>query len=148
MDANHAAYPPGLVIMASAETVPTSRPSLGDKVQPDPIALFERHLKYLQDSYLNFFQERYVRLAWLYASFGDRCCFQSKDRGSIVSYDFLVACVLTYIEPSVESLLRLHKKTKTTDIYLDHATEPNTVRQVWAEVRDGLERGSLNPTFN
>ena len=42
---------------------------------------------------------------------------------------------------SVDALLRLHKKTKTIDIYLDHGTEPSPVRQVWSEIRDGLERG-------
>ena len=44
---------------------------------------------------------------------------------------------------SVDALLRLHKKTKVTDVYLDHATEPSAVRQVWSEIRDGLERGGL-----
>ena len=38
-------------------------------------------------------------------------------------------------------MLRLHKKTKTIDIYLDHGTDPSAVRQVWSEIRDGLERG-------
>ncbi|EJD04273.1 uncharacterized protein FOMMEDRAFT_146262 [Fomitiporia mediterranea MF3/22] len=88
-----------------SESASTPRVSTSDKPQQGPIAIFEHHLRYLQDSYLSFFQER------------------------------------AKIEESyVDSLLRLHKKTKTIDIYLDHATEPSTVRQVWSEIRDGLER--------
>ncbi|KAL5495565.1 hypothetical protein ACEPAI_1028 [Sanghuangporus weigelae] len=87
------------------ESAPTPRVSTSDRTQQGPISIFELHLRYLQDSYLSFFQER------------------------------------AKIEESyVDSLLRLHKKTKTIDTYLDHGTEPSSVRQVWSEVRDGLER--------
>jgi len=41
---------------------------------------------------------------------------------------------------SVESLSRLHKKAKAFDIYLDDRRDSTTLRHVWSEVRDGVER--------
>lgn len=43
--------------------------------------------------------------------------------------------------PSVDALTRLHKKAKSLDTYLDDRSEPSSVRKVWAEIRDGVERG-------
>ncbi|KAF7320004.1 Glucosamine 6-phosphate N-acetyltransferase [Mycena kentingensis (nom. inval.)] len=43
-------------------------------------------------------------------------------------------------ETYIDSLLRLHKKIKTTDAYLDR-TEFNTTRSAWNDVRDNTERG-------
>lgn len=37
--------------------------------------------------------------------------------------------------------MRLHKKAKSLDTYLDDRSEPSSVRKVWAEIRDGVERG-------
>ncbi|KAH8120524.1 hypothetical protein DFH11DRAFT_1560466 [Phellopilus nigrolimitatus] len=88
-----------------SESASTPRVSTNDRPQPGPIALFEHHLRYLQDSYLSFFQER-AKIEEVY----------------------------------IDALQKLHKKTKTMDVYLDHATEPSTIRQVWSEIRDGVER--------
>lgn len=46
---------------------------------------------------------------------------------------------LTYL--SVDSLAKLHRKTKSIDVYLDDRGELITARNVWSEVRDNLERG-------
>ncbi|KAF9807083.1 hypothetical protein IEO21_08394 [Rhodonia placenta] len=40
------------------DSPPSSRPSLSDPPQQDATGLFDLHLKFLTDSYLNFFQER------------------------------------------------------------------------------------------
>ncbi|THH11784.1 hypothetical protein EW145_g435 [Phellinidium pouzarii] len=90
---------------SSVESASTPRTSTSENTLLGPIALFEQHLKFLQDSYLSFFQER-----------------------------------AKIEEGYVDSLLRLHKRAKTMDTYLDHATEPSTVRQVWVEIRDAVER--------
>ncbi|KAI5124481.1 hypothetical protein M0805_008363 [Coniferiporia weirii] len=87
------------------ESSSTPRVSTSDRQLPGPISIFDLHLKYLQDSYLSFFQER-AKIEEVY----------------------------------IDSLLRLHKRVKTVDIYLDYATEPSTMRQVWSEIRDGVER--------
>lgn len=43
---------------------------------------------------------------------------------------------------SVESLLKLHRKTKSIDVFLDDRTDMSTARRAWAEIRDNIERGS------
>ncbi|KAG6866016.1 hypothetical protein C0991_009424 [Blastosporella zonata] len=43
-------------------------------------------------------------------------------------------------ETYVESLLELHRKIKSFDIYLDDRGELNTTRSAWNEVRDSVER--------
>ncbi|THH01505.1 hypothetical protein EW026_g1185 [Hermanssonia centrifuga] len=43
-------------------------------------------------------------------------------------------------EQYVEALLRLHKKCRTTDVYLNGSHEPSTTRKAWDEVRDNVER--------
>ncbi|KAJ6575529.1 hypothetical protein B0H10DRAFT_1963810 [Mycena sp. CBHHK59/15] len=45
-------------------------------------------------------------------------------------------------ETYVDSLLKLHKKIKTIDAYLDDRTELSTTRSAWNEVRDNVERES------
>ncbi|KAF8446335.1 hypothetical protein L210DRAFT_3610805 [Boletus edulis BED1] len=40
----------------------------------------------------------------------------------------------------VESLLKLHRKIKSIDVFLDDRTDMNTTRRAWAEIRDNLER--------
>lgn len=43
---------------------------------------------------------------------------------------------------SVESLRRLHAKSRTIDGYLDDRTsQGSTARQAWREIRDNVERG-------
>jgi hypothetical protein len=42
---------------------------------------------------------------------------------------------------SVDSLVKLHRKTKSTDVYLDDRGDVATTRIVWGDVRDNLERG-------
>ena len=46
---------------------------------------------------------------------------------------------------SVDALMRLHKKTKSMDGFMDDRAEASTIRQVWSEIRDGVERG-MDPT--
>ena len=46
---------------------------------------------------------------------------------------------------SVDSLLKLHRKTKSIDAFLDDRTDMSTVRRAWSEVRDNIERGSPAP---
>lgn len=50
------------VDMTSPENTnaPPSRVSTSDSPQAGPVPLFDQHLKYLQDSYLSFFLERFV----------------------------------------------------------------------------------------
>ncbi|TFK57655.1 RhoGAP-domain-containing protein [Heliocybe sulcata] len=43
-------------------------------------------------------------------------------------------------EVYVESLLKLHKKAKTIDTYLDGRAESSTTRSAWSEVRENVER--------
>ncbi|KAJ7225904.1 hypothetical protein GGX14DRAFT_422836 [Mycena pura] len=43
-------------------------------------------------------------------------------------------------ESYVDSLLRLHKKTKAIDAFLDERTDLSTTRSAWNEVRDNLDR--------
>ncbi|KIJ21430.1 hypothetical protein PAXINDRAFT_164934 [Paxillus involutus ATCC 200175] len=43
-------------------------------------------------------------------------------------------------EVYVDSLLKLHRKTKSTDGLLDDRTDLSTVRRVWGEVMDNVER--------
>ncbi|KAH0838640.1 hypothetical protein J3R83DRAFT_6965 [Lanmaoa asiatica] len=45
----------------------------------------------------------------------------------------------------VESLLRLHRKTKSIDAFLDDRTDTSTARRAWGEVRDNIERGLSFP---
>ncbi|KAH7912985.1 hypothetical protein BJ138DRAFT_1171559 [Hygrophoropsis aurantiaca] len=40
----------------------------------------------------------------------------------------------------VESLLKLHRKAKSLDAYLDDRADLNTARRAWNEVRDNIER--------
>ncbi|KAI9572604.1 hypothetical protein HD554DRAFT_2202498 [Boletus coccyginus] len=40
----------------------------------------------------------------------------------------------------VESLLKLHRKTKSIDAFLDDRTDMSTARRAWGEVRDNVER--------
>ncbi|KAG6371594.1 hypothetical protein JVT61DRAFT_9304 [Boletus reticuloceps] len=40
----------------------------------------------------------------------------------------------------VESLLKLHRKIKSIDVFLDDRTDMSTTRRAWAEIRDNLER--------
>ncbi|KAF8557363.1 RhoGAP-domain-containing protein [Imleria badia] len=40
----------------------------------------------------------------------------------------------------VESLLKLHRKTKSIDAFLDDRTDMSTTRRAWAEIRDNVER--------
>lgn len=42
---------------------------------------------------------------------------------------------------SIESLTRLHQKSKAIDTYLDDHVEINSTRRAWDEVRDNVERG-------
>lgn len=57
-----------------------------------------------------------------------------------------ISCLLDGLKSpllcSVESLSRLHKKAKAFDIYLDDRRDSTTLRHVWSEVRDGVERGT------
>lgn len=43
----------------------------------------------------------------------------------------------------MESLLKLHRKIKSFDVYLDDRGELSTTRSAWNEVRDNVERGVL-----
>ncbi|KAG2123602.1 hypothetical protein DEU56DRAFT_829349 [Suillus clintonianus] len=43
-------------------------------------------------------------------------------------------------EVYIESLLKLHRKVKSIDNYLDDRTELSTSRRAWSEVRDNVER--------
>ncbi|KAJ7275432.1 hypothetical protein B0H12DRAFT_1087305 [Mycena haematopus] len=45
-------------------------------------------------------------------------------------------------ESYVDSLLRLHKKIKSIDAFLDDRTELSTTRSAWNEVRDNVDRES------
>jgi hypothetical protein len=47
--------------------------------------------------------------------------------------------ILTFY--SVDSLVKLHRKTKSIDLYLDDRGELSTTRTAWGEVRDNVERG-------
>lgn len=42
---------------------------------------------------------------------------------------------------SVDSLVKLHRKTKSIDVYLDDRGDLSTTRRVWSEVRDNVDRG-------
>ena len=42
---------------------------------------------------------------------------------------------------SVASLMKLHRKSKSMDTYLDDRMDINTTRVAWNEVTDNLERG-------
>ncbi|KAG8220143.1 hypothetical protein J3R82DRAFT_1169 [Butyriboletus roseoflavus] len=43
-------------------------------------------------------------------------------------------------EVYVDSLLKLHRKTKSIDAFLDDRTDMSTARRAWGEVRDNVER--------
>ncbi|KAK7064562.1 Rho GTPase-activating protein 27 [Favolaschia claudopus] len=45
-------------------------------------------------------------------------------------------------ESYVDSLLKLHKKIKSIDAYLDDRTDFSTTRRAWTEVRDNIDRES------
>ncbi|KAG9314701.1 hypothetical protein JVU11DRAFT_5510 [Chiua virens] len=47
---------------------------------------------------------------------------------------------LNFFQESVDSLLKLHRKTKSIDAFLDDRTDLNTARRAWGEVRDNVER--------
>lgn len=52
---------------------------------------------------------------------------------------------------SVEALLRLHRKVKTTDTILDDPLrgDLNTTRVAWVEVRDNVARGDYcSPAYH
>jgi hypothetical protein len=45
---------------------------------------------------------------------------------------------------SVDSLLKLHKKIKSIDAFLDDRTDLSTTRSAWNEVRDNADRGPFS----
>ncbi|KAG6827483.1 hypothetical protein H0H92_011586 [Tricholoma furcatifolium] len=47
---------------------------------------------------------------------------------------------LSFFQERIESLLKLHRKIKSFDTYLDNQGELSTTRSAWNEVRDGVER--------
>ncbi|KAF8225789.1 RhoGAP-domain-containing protein [Tricholoma matsutake] len=71
-------------------------------------------------------------------------------QGPIPLFDFHLRLLDAYIsffqerkrieETYVDSLAKLHRKTKSIDVYLDDRGELITARNVWSEVRDNLER--------
>lgn len=44
---------------------------------------------------------------------------------------------------SVAALLRLHRKSKSLDTYLDDRLELSTTRVAWNEITDNVERGAF-----
>ncbi|TCD68833.1 hypothetical protein EIP91_009700 [Steccherinum ochraceum] len=89
--------------MASQEPQ-TPRASTSD-IPDSPVALFDSHLRILNDSYITFFQER-RRIEEIY----------------------------------VDSLIKLHKKAKSIDLYLDSRSESTSARGAWTEIRENIER--------
>ncbi|KAK2461694.1 hypothetical protein APHAL10511_006157 [Amanita phalloides] len=89
------------------QPAPPSRVSISDPAYliNSPVPIFDTHLRYLNDSYLNFFFER-KRIEETY----------------------------------VDSLLKLHRKTKQIDASIDDRSVPSTTRSAWGEVRDNVER--------
>ncbi|KAI0035293.1 hypothetical protein K488DRAFT_76750 [Vararia minispora EC-137] len=43
-------------------------------------------------------------------------------------------------EAYIDSMLKLHKRTRTIDLYLDDRPDRGTVRAAWTEIRDNVER--------
>ncbi|PPQ63698.1 hypothetical protein CVT24_004278 [Panaeolus cyanescens] len=85
----------------------SSRSSLSENpsLTQGPIPLFDIHLRYINDSYLNFFQER-----------------------------------KKIEETYVESLRKLHRKIKSADALLDDKGDLSTIRSVWSEVVENVDR--------
>ncbi|KAJ3714018.1 hypothetical protein DFJ43DRAFT_1104379 [Lentinula guzmanii] len=85
---------------------PPSRSSTSEAPPTNgPIPLFDVQLRFLNDSYFSFFNER-KRIE----------------------------------ENYVESLLKLYKKIKSIDSFLDDRSDMSTARVAWAEVRENVER--------
>lgn len=110
-----------------------------------PIPLFDVHLRFLAESYITFFQERCATP--LPFSLSGSPFLQKTHRRGLVSRpsqfhhsQIVHPCSLI----SIESLKKLHRKTKSADAYLEDKGELSTTRSAWAEVRDNLERGVPN----
>lgn len=132
---------------SSAEAGPSGRPSTSEAPH-GPINLFDTHLRFLTDSYLSFFQERYyssplVPIATYHYDYAER---RLKRHSEFLCLDN-VNVVLTLCD-SVEALLKLHRRCKTTDIYLNGGHDvPYSTRKVWDEVRDNVDRGTCTITY-
>ncbi|KAF8640997.1 hypothetical protein AX17_000642 [Amanita inopinata Kibby_2008] len=104
----------------------SSRPSTSDApyYANGPISLFDTHLRYLNDSYISFFQERYADLPFV-----------------TWNYQPIQVLVRKRIEETyIESLVKLHRKAKHIDSSLDDRGDLSTTRSAWNEVRDSIER--------
>ncbi|KAJ4499121.1 hypothetical protein C8R41DRAFT_85507 [Lentinula lateritia] len=85
---------------------PPSRSSISEAPPTNgPIPLFDVQIRFLNDSYLSFFNER-KRIEDNY----------------------------------VESLLKLYKKVKSIDSFLDDRSDMSTARVAWVEIRENIER--------
>ncbi|KAL0567794.1 hypothetical protein V5O48_014204 [Marasmius crinis-equi] len=78
-----------------------------------PIPLFDTQLRFLNDSFLSLFLER-----WEFVEISR-------------AHGFLTL---------VESLVKLYKKIKSIDSFLDDRSNLTTTRHAWAEVRENVER--------
>ncbi len=106
-------------------------------------ALFDTHMKVLSDSYLAFFQERYASssLCLLLQALTTRA-----ERGLRRTSEY--SCIehgggtVNRTQYSVASLLKLHRKSKSIDSYMDDRMELSTSRVAWNEITDNVERGA------
>ena len=111
--------------------------------QSGPIPLFDFHLRILADSYISFFQERCARSCSV--DFWHSTEFTPSESASKKYSAHIPFCrgviVDSHCRASIESLTRLHQKSKAIDTYLDDHVEINSTRRAWGEVRDNVERG-------
>lgn len=111
--------------------------------QSGPIPLFDFHLRILADSYISFFQERCARSCsvdfWRATEFFPSESASKKYSAHIPLCRAVIAD--SRRRASIESLSRLHQKSKAIDTYLDDHVEINSTRRAWSEVRDNVERG-------
>ena len=127
---------------SSAEAAAAARAPTVDAAH-NATALFDTHMKVLSESYLAFFQERYA--------FSSSCIRPKSLTGraeselrSTSKYARLEhgGGAVNMMQSSVASLLKLHRKSKSIDTYMDDRMELSTTRVAWNEITDNVERGA------
>ena len=127
---------------SSAEAAAAARAPTVDAAH-NATALFDTHMKVLSESYLAFFQERYA--------FSSPCIRPNSLTGraeselrSTSEYAWLEhgGGAVNMMQSSVASLLKLHRKSKSIDTYMDDRMELSTTRVAWNEITDNVERGA------
>jgi hypothetical protein len=128
--------------MTSYAGDPSSSKGSMEVPQNSPIPQFDFQLKVISDSYLSFFTER-CAIRWPSRPYRRITVLQAANGRGLVRILYILRASCAHRRAcSIESMLKLYKRTRTIDLYLDDRPDRNTVRAAWGEIRDNVERGT------